>query len=101
MHPQAHTRAPRRAFLRFGLSPITIRRLHNFRANRRGFWSLWIFLFLFVLSLFAEFLANDRPILVRYDGAFYMPIFEVWPETHFGGEFPTEADYRDPYVRKL
>ncbi|HLS68949.1 MAG TPA: ABC transporter permease, partial [Kiloniellales bacterium] len=92
------TQVPRDRFLGFSISPITARRLRNFRANRRGFWSLWIFLVLFVLSLFAEFIANDRPILVRYDGAFYMPIFEVLPETHFGGEFPTEADYRDPYV---
>jgi len=56
---------------------------------------------LFVFSLFAEFVANDKPILLRYDGAFYMPIFQAYPETRFGGEFPTEADYRDPYVRAL
>jgi len=92
---------PRERFLGFPISPITARRLQNFRANRRGYWSLWIFLLLFVLSLFAEFLANDKPILVRYDGAFYMPIFQTLPETHFGGEFPTEADYRDPFVREL
>lgn len=90
-----------RRLLGFRLSPIAARRWQNFRANRRGFWSLWIFLLLFVVSLFAEFIANDKPILVRYDGAFYMPIFETLPETHFGGEFPTEADYRDPYVREL
>src|SRR5690554_5054421 len=92
---------PRHRFLGFSVSPITARRLRNFRANRRGFWSLWVFLVLFRLSLFAEFLANDKPILVRYDDAFYMPIFEALPETHFGGEFPTETDYRDPYVREL
>ncbi len=80
------------------LSPLNQRRLANFRANRRGFWSLWIFLLLFLASLFAEFIANDRPILVRYDGAFYMPIFKSYPETAFGGEFETEADYRDTYV---
>ncbi|HEX6979165.1 MAG TPA: ABC transporter permease [Alphaproteobacteria bacterium] len=83
------------------LSPLTRRRLANFRANRRGFWSLWIFLLLFTVSLFAEFIANDKPILIRYDGAFYMPIFRSYPETTFGGEFPTEADYRDPYVIEL
>jgi len=83
------------------LSPLARRRLANFRANRRGFWSLWIFLLLFTVSLFAEFIANDKPILVRYDGAFYMPIFRSYPETTFGGEFPTEADYRDPYVIEL
>ena len=54
------------------ITPITRRRLHNFKANRRGFWSLWIFLVLFLVSLFAEFIANDRPLLVRYDGQFYV-----------------------------
>nr|WP_246149272.1 ABC transporter permease [Skermanella pratensis] len=83
------------------MTPITRRRLHNFKANRRGFWSLWIFLVLFILSLFAEFIANDKPLLIRYDGAFYMPIFTVYPETTFGGEFETQADYRDPFVRDL
>jgi microcin C transport system permease protein len=83
------------------LSPLTRRRLHNFRANRRGFWSLWIFLALSVVSLFAELIANDKPILVRYDGGIYMPVFKVYPETAFGGIFETEADYLDPEVRKL
>ncbi|EWY39208.1 ABC transporter permease [Skermanella stibiiresistens SB22] len=83
------------------MTPITRRRLHNFRANRRGFWSLWIFLILFVLSLFAEFIANDKPLLVRYDGAFYAPVLTVYPETTFGGEFETQADYRDPFVQDL
>jgi len=83
------------------LSPLNQRRLANFRANRRGYWSLWIFLAVFTVSLFADFIANDRPILVRYDGAFYMPIFHVYPETTFGGEFETEADYRDPYVANM
>jgi len=82
------------------LTPLTQRRLSNFRANRRGFWSLWLFLLLFGVSLFAEFIANDRPLLMRYDGAFYFPVFADYPETTFGGEFPTEADYRDPYVQK-
>jgi len=82
------------------LSPLTQRRLANFRANRRGYWSLWIFLVLFVLTLFAEFLANEKPIVVWYDGDIYTPIFKAYPETAFGGEFPTEADYRDPYVRE-
>ncbi len=80
------------------LSPINQRRLANFRANRRGFWSLWIFLIVFVLSLGAEFVANDRPILVKYDGGYYWPVFHDYPETTFGGEFPTGADYRDPYL---
>lgn len=82
------------------MSPLTRRRLENFRANRRGFWSLWIFLVLFVLSLGAELIANDKPILVRYDGDFYFPAFVSYPETTFGGDFPTEADYRDPFVRE-
>ncbi len=83
------------------LSPLTRRRLHHFRANRRGFWSLWLFLALFSVTLFAEFIANDRPLLIRYDGAFYYPVFVSYPETTFGGEFPTDADYRDPEVKRL
>ena len=91
----------RHTLLGMRVSPITWRRLHNFRANKRGFWSLWIFLLLFTISLFAEFVANDKPLLVYYKSAFYMPIFKAYPETTFGGEFKTEADYRDPYVAKL
>ncbi len=81
------------------ISPITARRLHNFRANRRGYWSFWIFLVLFLVSLFAEFVANDKPVLVYYDGGFYMPIFKAYPETAFSGVFETEADYTDPAVK--
>ncbi len=95
--PLRHER--RLLFMR--VTPLTRRRLANFRANRRGFWSLWLFLAIFVVSLFAEFIANDRPILIAYDDAFYMPIFTAYPETAFGGEFPTEADYRDPTVQEL
>jgi microcin C transport system permease protein len=83
------------------LSPMTRRRLHNFRANRRGFWSLWIFLALLLITLPAEFFANDKPIVVYYEDGFYMPIFRSYPETLFGGEFETEADYRDPAVARL
>ena len=83
------------------LSELNRRRLANFRANRRGFWSLWIFLALFGLSLASELVANDNPILVRHDGAFYVPIAVAYPETAFGGEFETEADYRDPAVAAL
>ena len=83
------------------VTPMARRRLHNFRANRRGFWSLWIFLGLFVVSLFAELIANDKPLLVRYDDAFYLPVLVVYPETTFGGDFPTEADYRDAFVAEL
>jgi microcin C transport system permease protein len=83
------------------LSPLTRRRLAQFRANRRGFWSLWIFLALFGLSLVAELIASDRPLLVRYEGRFYVPFLVAYPETAFGGEFPTEAVYRDPAVQRL
>jgi microcin C transport system permease protein len=83
------------------VTPITRRRFENFRANRRGWWSLWIFLVLFTVTLFAEFVANDKPFLVYYDGGFYAPIFKRYPETAFGGEFETEADYRDPFVKNL
>ena len=88
-------------FLGISISPPTQRRLSNFRHNRRGFWSLWIFLILFVITLFAEFIANDKPLLMRYDGKFYFPIFVDYPETLFGGFLPTEADYRDPEVAAL
>ena len=83
------------------ISPINRRRLDNFRANRRGYWSLWIFLFLFLISLFAEFLANDKPILIQYDGHFFFPILVSYPETIFGGDFETEAEYSDPEVQNL
>nr|VFK38788.1 MAG: microcin C transport system permease protein [Candidatus Kentron sp. TC] len=82
------------------LSPLARRRLHNFTANRRGLWSLRIFTVLFFITLFVEFIANDKPILVYYQGEFYAPIFTRYAETEFGGEFETEADYRDPYVRE-
>jgi microcin C transport system permease protein len=83
------------------LSPLTRRRLKSFLAHRRGAWSLAVFALLFGVSLFAELIANDRPLLIRYDGAFYTPIFKSYPETTFGGEFPTQADYKDPEVAKL
>jgi microcin C transport system permease protein len=83
------------------LSPLSRRRLANFRANRRGFWSLWVFLFLFFATLFAEVIANERPVLIWYDGSIYMPVFRSYPETAFGGEFETEAEYRDPFVQEL
>ena len=83
------------------VSPITQRRIENFRANRRGWWSMCIFLVLFVLSLFAEFVANDKPLLVRYNDSFYVPVLMAYPETEFGGDFLTEADYSSPYVAEL
>ena len=92
---------PGRRFLGFRITPITERRLANFRRNKRGFWSLWIFLVLFFLSLFAEAIANDKPVFVWFDGGAYFPFAEAYPETAFGGEFATEADYRDPFVKDL
>ena len=83
------------------LTPLGRRRWENFRSNRRGWWSLWIFLALFCFSMGAELWANDKPLLVRFDGEFFTPFMAVYPETAFGGEFPTEADYRDPYVAEL
>ncbi|QUJ78044.1 ABC transporter permease [Sulfitobacter albidus] len=83
------------------LSPLNQRRWRNFKRNRRAFWSLWIFAVIFTLSLFAEFLANDKPILVNFRGEYYMPIFNFYPETAFGGDFQTEAAYRDPEVKCL
>jgi microcin C transport system permease protein len=82
------------------LSPINLRRWQNFKSNRRGYWSLWIFLTLFVISLFAEFIANDKPFLIRYDSRFYFPSLVTYSETTFGGEFETAADYRDPFVQQ-
>jgi microcin C transport system permease protein len=82
------------------LSPVTRRRLAIFRQNRRGFWSLWVFLVLFGLSLFAEFIANDKPLLVRYDGRFFAPVLVDYSEDAFGDDLlPTEADYTDASLR--
>ncbi|HVY59956.1 MAG TPA: ABC transporter permease [Xanthobacteraceae bacterium] len=83
------------------LSPLAKRRWQNFKAHRRGYWSFWIFSVLFVVSLFANFIANDKPFLVKFDGRFYFPVFVTYPETTFGGDFETAADYRDPYLQKL
>jgi microcin C transport system permease protein len=88
-------------FLGLRITPLTERRLDNFRANRRGYWSFWIFLVLFVFSLFAEFIANDKPIVMSYDGEIHFPVFVTYPETKFGGDFETEAEYRDPYIEEL
>ncbi|MCP5361069.1 MAG: ABC transporter permease [Hyphomicrobiales bacterium] len=73
----------------------------RFKTNARGFWSLWIFLVLFVLALLAEVIANDKPILVYHQGQFYFPVFKMYTEVELGGQFETEADYRDPYLINL
>jgi microcin C transport system permease protein len=83
------------------LSPLNQRRWRNFKANRRAVWSLGIFLVLFVTSLMAEVVANDKPILVSYRGGLHFPIYKFYPETAFGGDFRTEAVYREPEVRCL
>ena len=83
------------------MSPLNKRRWRNFRNNKRAFYSLVVFTVLFVLSLFAEFLANDKPILVNYRGDYYTPVFNFYPETQFGGDFKTEAIYRDDEVKCL
>jgi microcin C transport system permease protein len=85
--------------IRFELSPINIRRWYNFKANRRGFWSLWIFLVLFVVTLFAELIANDKPLFIHYDGKNYFPVIFTYPDTEFGDDLGTAADYRDPHLQ--
>ena len=87
---------PERRWIR--ISPLNKRRWQNFKANRRGYLSFWLFLILFFVTLFAEFIANDKPFLVKYDGHYYSPALVTYPETKFGGDFETAADYRDPYL---
>ena len=82
------------------LSPLTRRRLKNFRANTRGYYSLWIFMTLFIIAMLANVIANDKPLLVKYDGGLYTPFVKSYPETAFGGDFETEADYRDSFVQE-
>jgi microcin C transport system permease protein len=82
-------------------SPINQRRIDTFFFNKRASWSLWIFLFIFTFSLFAEFIANDKPLIIHYDGALYSPVLVNYPETTFDGDFDTEADYTDPYIIEL
>lgn len=82
------------------LSPINQARWARFRSNRRGYWSLWIFLVAFALSLAANLIANDRPLLVRYEGRLYVPFMANYSETTFGGELNTTTDFQDPFVIK-
>jgi microcin C transport system permease protein len=83
------------------ITPLTRERWRRFKATRRGYWSLWIFLFLFSISLFSEFIANDKPLLVNYDGQLYTPVFFSYSSKTFGDEFDFEADYSDPYLQEL
>ncbi len=83
------------------MTPINQRRLVNFKANRRGYISFWLFLIMFVVTIFAEFIANDKPLLINYDGGYFMPVLKAYPETAFGGDFETEAEYSDPEVIEL
>ena len=83
------------------ISPMNARRIANFQRNRRGHWSLWIFLALFLGTLPAEFIANDRPLVIWYQGSVYTPVLNTYAETVFGGDFETEAEYREPEVKDL
>ena len=83
------------------LSPLNKRRFENFKSNKRGWYSFWIFFILFFISVFSDFIANDKPLLVKFNNDYYFPILEQYPETIFGGDFETEADYLDPYVKNL
>lgn len=83
------------------MNPITQRRLYQFRANKRGYYSFLFFLGIFFVTLFAEFIANDKPLLVSYKGSLYFPVVKSYPETTFGGTFETATNYRDPFVQNL
>ena len=83
------------------LSSLNKRRLDNFKSNKRGWYSFLIFSFLFLVSIFADFIANEKPLLIKYENQIYLPVINEYPETTFGGDFETEADYRDPYVKNL
>lgn len=82
------------------LSPVNQARWARFRHNRRGYWSLWIFLIVFSLSLCAELIANDKPLLVRYEGQWYFPLVKNYSERDFGGPLATTADYQDPWLQR-
>lgn len=83
------------------MSPLTRRRWQNFKAKKRGYWSLWVITVLMILSLFAEFIANDKPLMMTYEGDVYFPVLVTYPETTFGGVFETETEYRSEPVQQL
>jgi len=84
---------------RIKANPLNARRWQQFKSNKRGYWSLWIFIVLFSLSLFAEFIANDKPILLSYQGSLYFPVVMTYPETEFGGDFDIETDYKEAFLQ--
>ena len=83
------------------MSPIMRERFNRFKSNRLGFGCFILFAIIFIASLFAEFIANDKPIVVQYQQQFYFPVFKTYAETEFGGVFETETDYRDPAVEQM
>ncbi|CAM2893644.1 ABC transporter permease [Vibrio rarus] len=83
------------------MNPLVALRIQRFKANRRGYWSLWLFTLLFAISLVAELVANDKPLFISFDNGWYFPIAKHYSEIEFGGEFAAEADYTDPYVQDL
>lgn len=83
------------------LTPLTQRRLAQFKANKRGYWSFWLFLFLLIFTLGAELISNDKPLILQYKGSLYFPVAQNYPETTFGGDFETETEYRDEFVKDL
>ncbi|AKX50573.1 ABC transporter permease [Thiopseudomonas alkaliphila] len=83
------------------LSPLNQRRWQHFKAHKRGWYSLWLFLLLFFFTLGAELVANDKPLIVKYDNQLYFPVIKRYPETTFGGEFPLQANYKSPYIQQL
>ncbi len=83
------------------LTPLTQRRIAQFKKNRRGYYSLIVFMIIFLMTSCAEFIANDKPLVVYFNGHLYCPILTSYPETHWGGTFETETNYRDPVVRDL
>jgi len=83
------------------LTPLQRRRIDSFKRNRRGYWSLWIFLLLFGLSLFAELIANDKPLLISHQQQLYWPLLQEYTEADFGGDVALPVDYRDPYIQAL
>jgi microcin C transport system permease protein len=97
--PASHGGTPQAGPPRGFISPMNKRRWENFKANRRGYWSLWIFLAVFVLSMFAELIANDRPLIASYNGEILYPVLVDYPEEKFGG-FLAQTDYRDPFIQE-